>query len=80
MKLSATRKITRSNATNMVKIFVLTALVGAGVSFASAAWAPPVSAPTANNPEAPINVGATSQTKTGRHLGEFFRHDGWRLL
>ncbi len=76
MKLSATRKITRSNATNMVKIFVLTALVGAGVSFASAAWAPPVSAPTANNPEAPINVGATSQTKTGGIWASFFGTTG----
>ena len=61
---------------NMTKVIVLAMLVGVGVSLASAAWAPPVSAPTANNPEAPINVSATTQTKAGGMWANFFGTTG----
>ncbi|MCR4330575.1 MAG: tail fiber domain-containing protein [Patescibacteria group bacterium] len=72
MKFFKNKIAVRHKTLNTVKVIVLAGLLGVGVSLVSAAWQAPVSAPTANNAEAPINVGATTQTKTGGIWADFF--------
>jgi hypothetical protein len=43
-----------------------------GYNFMSAAWTAPTGTPPANNAEAPINVSATTQTKTGNLIANIF--------
>jgi hypothetical protein len=44
----------------------------AGYSFMGAAWTAPTGTPPANNADAPINVSATTQTKTGNLIANLF--------
>ena len=53
-----------------IKVVVLALVLGLGISYAQAVWTGPLASPpncTAGNPgcDAPINVSATAQTKTG---------------
>src|SRR3989344_2383584 len=48
-----------------VKILTLALVLSIGVQYASAAWIGPTAAPPNENASAPINVGATSQVKSG---------------
>ncbi|MSR73297.1 hypothetical protein EXS61_01685 [Candidatus Parcubacteria bacterium] len=53
-----------------IKVIILALVLGLGISYAQANWAPPLASPPtclAGNPgcDAPLNVGATAQIKTG---------------
>ena len=48
-----------------IKVVVLALVLGLGISYAQAVWTGPTAAPTGGNVAAPLNVGATAQTKTG---------------
>ncbi len=48
-----------------IKVVVLALILSVGVNFALAAWTPAPASPPSNNTEAPINVGASAQAKTG---------------
>jgi len=73
------RRMLRSNVgrfTEYLKVAIVATALSVGIGSVYAAWQAPVSPPTANNPEAPINVGATSQTKTGGIWASFFGTTG----
>lgn len=53
------------NLLTSLRTLILALVLSIGVSYAYAAWAPPTSAPTGGNAEAPVNVGSATQVKAG---------------
>jgi hypothetical protein len=51
--------------THLIKTFLIAAVLATGVQVSAQTWTAPVSSPPANNTPAPLNVGASGQTKDG---------------
>lgn len=51
--------------TNLTKTFLIAVVLAAGVQVSAQTWTAPVSSPPSNNTPAPLNVGASGQTKDG---------------
>ncbi len=56
---------TTSQIINTIKVITLALLLALGISYVSAQWSGPQQAPPLGNVSAPLNTGATAQTKTG---------------
>ncbi len=64
------------NTLNTIKILTLALVLTVGLQYAYAAWVGPVSSPPNGNTSAPINIGSTSQTKSGAIWSSFFGTTG----
>ena len=69
----------RYNTRNLFQVLaaVVVLAFGANYALAQSTWVGPTASPPGNNAEAPINISATGQTKTGKlTLGGFQLQDG----